>query len=143
MPLKKTYTMREIRAGLKKVRAKLLSGKITEPEFNMNTCGKNLYDFGGGAGAATICGTAACIGGWLAHELGVKKVSAFGTAMERFTTAEAKSLGNPDDPYKNPLRQMFYHFGDAKTPKQGAKAIERYFEGKAPWTKRQQQGRLI
>jgi hypothetical protein len=116
-----TYTLDEIRSGLRRVKKKLLDGSISAAEFDMNVPMISRWVVGADK-AYHPCGTKGCIGGWLAVELGVDPTGNILEAMNAFTKVDPE------------LHYMFYGFGNFKIErKAGANAITRYLEGKEAW----------
>lgn len=126
----KTYTATEVRRALRKVRTKLLNGKIGAEDFDMRTICDRVRKKG-------HCGTIGCIGGWAALELVGERRNRHSTAERVFTRLVSPS--NPDFSIK--LHELFYgfhrspHYPNIK-PKHGAAAITRYLDGKDPWPRR-------
>jgi hypothetical protein len=111
------FTEKDYRRALKKVRVKLLNGKIKKEQFDMYIAfirGKK-------------CGTIACIGGHMAGELGITDT---GRALEIMRDAGAKVPGLYRLFYKYPVMKDAAHI----SRRRAAAAITRVLDGdRRPW----------
>lgn len=115
----KTLTLRKVRMALKRVRAKLLSGEITADQFDMHA--SMVYR----CETDHSCGTAGCIGGWMAIELGAQ-----GVEVESLMTA----AGNLDRRAVVLFHDYVLYSSATNITRRGAAgAITRYLEGKRIW----------
>lgn len=115
------YTPDEIRFGLESVRTMLITGSIGRQQFSMNFIN-----------ATGVCGTIACLGGWLGHVFDMDHY-----AVNR-AVCELED-NNAPDPHE--LRSLFYNFPAEPThrekllPFEGIEALNAWLAGNRtdPW----------
>lgn len=120
------FTRNEIRRALRRVRTKLLNGKITRQQFRMDTALT-----AGPSPKRPMCGTVACIGGHMAIELDPGVLSS-GRGMRAVDLMWQARTQIPN------LYPLFYYYPDKGiTRRAAAAAITRSLDGAPnPWKAR-------
>lgn len=112
-------TWADVKKALRSVQRKLRDGTISQKRYKQD---------------AFVCGTAHCLGGWLAIELGSKHDAASIVGYHNYIDTAAFVVGRP-------LHDLFFKWecgrlGDNLTPKQGVKAITEWFrDPRDPWSR--------
>lgn len=118
------FTINDVRRALRKVRDRLLDGRISKEEFDMGLVLSRRMNH---------CGTVGCIGGHMATFLRPNDVS---VNNDSASSIMAHAVYLSEERYENDfLEDLFYEFprNGQTGPKSAAKQIDRYLDGKQPW----------
>ena len=127
---RKKLTLTEVRRALRKVRTKLLNGKITKEQFDMD----DIIDVKVSGPRGPVCGTVACIGGHMAVELFPRILHDYACLSRAGSMVMGEALQLQPN-----LDKLFYHYPPHSniTRRQAAFAITRALDGaEDPWKTR-------